>query len=56
MKLTHSLGTAKVGDTDFYVCHETRAAPHIWLYVIDATIDFSRVTLYYSFWFSPLGW
>ena len=38
MKLTPSLVIAKVGDIDSYVCHETQAASHIWLYVIDSTI------------------
>ena len=41
MKLTPSLVAAKVADIDFYICHETRAASHIWLYVIDATVYLS---------------
>ena len=56
MKLPHPVDTAKVGNIDFYVCHETRAAPHMWLYVINTTTYLSLVTLYYSFWLSPMGW
>lgn len=56
MYLNHPSVTAEVGDLDFYVCHETRAAPHIWLYVIDFTIYISYVTPHYRFWVSPLGW
>ena len=26
-----TLATAEVGDIDFYVCYETRVAPHTWL-------------------------
>jgi len=50
------LDTAEVGDTDFHACHETRAAPHLWLYVIDVTTYRSWLTFSYRFWVPPLGW
>ena len=40
-ELTHHLDTAKVADIDLYICHETRPAPYLWLYVIDSTINHS---------------
>ena len=56
MKLTLLLVSADVADIDFYACHETRAAPHLWLYVTDISLYHSRVTIYCSFWVVPLGW
>lgn len=45
-QLTHLSVTAKVGDLNFYVCHETRAAPRLWLYVIETTTYYNLITLF----------